>query len=300
MGHKNKKSLTRQVQEALESKLRIGHSKHKDKHDGISDNYIYSYGTLKSYMKEANYFVKYCKEKHSCKTLEECKPYVAEWIDSRRNLSAYTLKLDISALAKLYGVKASDFKIETPARVRSDITRSRGTKKRDKHFSEKRNADFVEFCKSTGLRRAEITALRGTMLAVDDKGRWCINVTVGSKGGRPRLAPIIGNVEKIKAMMNAAGDEKVFPKVPTGADIHSYRADYATAVYNKYARPLNKIPYDRTNKGTGERYQSEVYACRGERAGTRFDKRAMLEASRALGHNRVCVVGEHYLHTSVI
>ena len=51
MGHKNKKSLTRQVQQVLESKLRIGYSKHKDKHDGISDNYIYSYSTLKTYIK---------------------------------------------------------------------------------------------------------------------------------------------------------------------------------------------------------------------------------------------------------
>lgn len=295
MGHKNKKSLTRQVQEAYESKLRIGHSKHKDKHDGVSENYIYSYGTLKSYIKEANYFVKFCKQNHGCKTLEQCRPYVAEWIDSRRHLSAYTLKLDLSALAKLYGVKSTDFGIETPPRLMSNITRSRGTKKRDEHFSEKRNADFVEFCKSTGLRRAELTALRGNMLATDERGRLCIAVTVGSKGGRPRLAPIIGNVDKIKAMMDAAGNNKVFDKIPSGADIHSYRADYATAVYNQYARPLNKIPYDRINKGTGKRYQSEVYVCRAENAGKKFDKKAMLEASHALGHNRICVVGEHYI-----
>ena len=35
MGHKNKKSLTRQVQEAFECKLRTGQSKHRDKHDGV-------------------------------------------------------------------------------------------------------------------------------------------------------------------------------------------------------------------------------------------------------------------------
>ena len=295
MGHKNKKSLTRQVQEVLESKLRIGCSKHKDKHDGISGNYIYSYSTLKTYIKEANYFVKYCKNKHGCKTLEQCRPYIPEWIDSRRHLSAYTLKLDISALAKLYGVKASEFGIETPSRLMGNITRSRGVKKSDKHFSELRNADFVEFCRSTGLRRAEITALHGNMLATDERGRLCIAVTVGAKGGRPRLAPIVGNVDKIKAMMDAAGNGKVFKKVPTGADIHSYRADYATSIYNQYARPLNKIPYDKINKGTGKRYQSEVYVCRGENAGKKFDKKAMLEASHALGHNRICVVGEHYL-----
>lgn len=296
MGHKNKKSLTRQVQETFESKLRIGHSKHKDKYGGVSDKYIYSYGTLKSYMKEANYFVKYCKENHKCKTLEQCRPYISEWIDSRRHLSAYTLKLDLSALAKLYGVKATDFGIETPARVMSNITRSRGVKKRDKHFSEKRNVDLVYFCRCTGLRRSELAALRGDMLAVDDMGRLCINVTVGSKGGRPRLAPIIGDVERITKLMHAAGSGKVFPKVPSGADIHSYRADYATAIYNQYARPLNKIPYDKINKGTGRRYQSEVYICRGENKGKRLDKRAMLEASHALGHNRICVVGEHYIH----
>lgn len=137
--------------------------------------------------------------------------------------------------------------------------------------------------------------MRGNMLATDERGRLCIAVTVGAKGGRPRLAPIVGNVDKIKAMMDAAGNEKVFKKVQTGADIHSYRADYATAVYNQYARPLNKIPYDKINKGTGKRYQSEVYVCRGENAGKKFDKKAMLEASHALGHNRICVVGEHYL-----
>lgn len=194
MSHKNKKSLTKQVQDVYESKLRIGQSKHKDKHDGVSDGYIYSYGTLKSYLKEANYFVKFCKQNYGCKTLEQCKPHVAEWIDSRRHLSAYTLKLDLSALAKLYGVKSNDFGIDTPARVMSKITRSRGVKKRDKHFSEKRNADFVEFCKSTG-----------------------------------------------------------------------------------------------------KRYQSEVYVCRSENKGKRLDKRAMYEVSHALGHNRLCVVGEHYI-----
>ena len=246
-------------------------------------------------MKEANYFVKYCKEKHKCKTLEQCRPYVSDWIDSRRHLSAYTLKLDLSALAKLYGVKATDFGIETPARVMSNITRSRGVKKRDSHFSEKRNADLVYFCKCTGLRRSELAALRGDKLAVDDRGRLCINVTVGSKGGRPRLAPIIGDVERITKLMHDAGSDKVFPKVPSGADIHSYRADYATAIYSQYARPLNKIPYDKINKGTGRKYQSEVYICRGENKGKRLDKRAMLEASKALGHNRICVVGEHYI-----
>lgn len=175
------------------------------------------------------------------------------------------------------------------------ITRSRGIKVRDKHFSESNHSDIVYFCQCTGLRRSELAALRGTMLKIDERGRLCLDITVGSKGGRPRLVPIIGDVERIKNMMIIAGDNKVFPSIPNAMDVHGYRAQYATAVYNQYARPIDLIPYDKINRGTGHRYQSEVYVCRGYNKGKKLDKRAMLEASRALGHNRICVVGEHYI-----
>ena len=78
----------------------------------------------------------------------------------------------------------------------------------------------------------------------------------------------------------------------------------AEATIVKLTRTLAIIPitlalstyrYYKINKGTGRKYQSEVYICRGENKGKRLDKRAMLEASKALGHNRICVVGEHYI-----
>ncbi len=160
-----------------------------------------------------------------------------------------------------------------------------------KHFY----ADLVYFCKCTGLRRAELTALKGNMITYDGDGYLCIDVTVGSKGGRPRLAKIIGDVDRIKEMMDKAGKNKVFDKIPNGADIHGYRSDYATALYNKFARPIDEIPYDKINKGTGKKYQSDVYVCRGEQKGMRLDKKAMMITSQSLGHSRISVVGEHYL-----
>lgn len=294
MGHKNKKSLTRQVQEALESKLKIGCSKHEDKKLGVANDYIYSYSTLKTYMKECNYFVKYCHQQHKCKTIEECKQYVAEWIDTRRHLSAYTLKLDLSAIAKLYGVPATEFDIATPSRTMNKITRSRGEKKMDKNFSKKNNADLIAFARSTGLRRNELKYLKGTDL-INKDGKWYINVTVGSKGGRPRTSPIIGDIDKVVEMMQAAGDNKVFKKIHAAADIHSFRAEYATQLYKQLARPIEEIPFDRINKGTGKRFQSQVYCCRGADRGLKFDKKALVAVSHALGHSRLCVVPEHYL-----
>lgn len=78
-------------------------------------------------------------------------------------------------------------------------------------------------------------------------------------------------------------------------DDKDYRAEYATDIYRKYARPIEEIPYDKVNKGTGKRYQSEVYSCRKDEAGKKLDKVAMLVCSKALGHNRISVVADNYI-----
>ena len=45
-------------------------------------------------------------------------------------------------------------------------------------------------------------------------------------------------------MSKGSGLTKVWGKVHSGADIHSYRADYATKVYQLYARPLESLKHD--------------------------------------------------------
>ena len=280
MGHRNKKSLIRQVQERLDSMLSIGQSKYEDKKLDLTKRKIYSWSTYKSYLQQCCQFVRYCKDKHHCKNLADCRQYVGEWMESRKDLSAYTLKLSASALCKLYGESLEELGITTKRAARSEITRSRGTAKRDAHFSEQKNADFVEFCRSTGLRRSEITKLRGDQL-IERDGEYCIETT--GKGGRFRVITICGDVELVIGKMKEAGTGKVWKKVPQNADIHSYRADYASRIYLKYARPIEELP------------RKERYICRKDKAGIVYDKAAMLEASKALGHNRISVVGEHYL-----
>ena len=83
--------------------------------------------------------------------------------------------------------------------------------------------------------------------------------------------------------------------VHNSADIHGYRGDYATAIYKAHAREIQDIPYDRVNRGTGKRYQSQVYTCRKDEAGKKLDKAAMLICSKALGHNRISVVADNYI-----
>ena len=260
--------------------LAIGQSKYEDKKLDLTERKIYSWNTYKSYLQHCCQFVRYCRDNHHCKNLADCRQYAEEWMESRKGLSAYTQKLSASALCKLYGESLEELGISTKRAARNEITRSRGTAKRDSHFSEEKNADFVEFCRSTGLRRSEITKLRGDQL-LQEEGQWYIQTT--GKGGRFRIIPICGDVELVVRKMQAAGTGKVWKKVPQNADIHSYRADYASRIYLKYARPIEELP------------RKERYICRKDKRGITYDRAAMLEASKALGHNRISVVGEHYL-----
>jgi hypothetical protein len=289
MSHKNKVPLVDQVLQTLNSKLAIGRSKHTDKLTEakpreITSNYIFSWNTYRSYLRHCCYFVLWCKVKYRCKTLEQCRSHVDDWLEHRKALSASTQKLDASSLAKLFGCSTAEF-IKTDPRLRENIKRSRGKKNMDAHFSEKKNWELVEFSKSVGLRRAELSALYGNCLKKEE-GQCFIIVKSGSKGGKYREAPVIGNVDLVIRMMNEAGNKKVFAKISSAADIHSYRADYATAIYNANARPLDQIP------------KCDRYYCRKDKKGFWYDKQAMKIASKALGHNRISVIAGHYLNNT--
>ena len=278
-----KGSLLHQVKTALDEKLAIGESKFEDKKIGATADKIYSWNTYKTYLKHNIYFIQWAKETHQIKSLDEGKKYVNEWLEIRekQGLSAYTVKLETSALIKLYNI-SSDEIYKSNARYRANIQRSRGEKVRDKHFSEEKHKDLVKFCRATGLRRAELQQLRGTDL-IEINGEPFICVSRGAKGGRHRNIPLTFEKDFIQGLMSSKGDNKVFEKIPNGADIHSYRAEYATRLYKKLARDIDSLP------------KSEKYHCRKDLKGVCYDKKAMLEVSRALGHNRISVIAGHYI-----
>ena len=321
MRHKNKKSLKQQVDEELRSMLAIGQSKHADKISGETTDKIYSYGTLKAYQQQCIAFAVYCKNQHKAKNLADCRQFVDEYLKMNidKNMSPYTIKLQASALAKLFHCTTKDF-ITTPSRKRENITRSRHSVKRDCRYKSGKNDDFIRFCKCTGLRRRDVTALKGSAL-IEEDGQYYIYVQNG-KGGRKRLSEIIGSAEDIAFVVDAmqkAGERKVFDKIPD-IDIHSLRAEYAKSVYEKYSRNRNDYKNERmilyhnclvttyTNKSEVQEYYNPdgtlkkgfidvrtAYCCKNDKKNICYDRYALLKASQALGHNRASVVADHYL-----
>jgi len=337
MGRRNKaysKDLHQQAYDRLTGMQAFGESKKEAMKNGTMKDKIFSFETYANYWKHTKYFIAYIKEHHpECTTLKSAKKYVNEWLQSRvdQGLSAWTVQIEAKAMGKLYGISPEDKDYFTPPkRQRKDITRSRGERVRDKHFSKTNNDELIRFCRGTGLRRSELERLKGKDLVTREQieaeisrieglpagertpehdrqlevlkdtrlfdSEYFTHVRSG-KGGRERMSPIIGKDagQIVERIQNTPPEEKVWQFVHQSADIHSYRADYATAMYRANARPIEEIPFDRVNEGTGKRFQSGVYTCRKDEAGRKLDKAAMLVCSKALGHNRINVVADNYL-----
>lgn len=328
------KDLHQQAYDKLATMQAFGESKKEAMAGGTDQDKIFSYNTYKTYWKHIKYFIKHVQEVDpTCTSLKYAKKHVNTWLQSRvdQGLSAWTVQTEAKALGKLFGIKPEDKDyFEPPKRNRADIKRSRVSTERDKHFSVTNNDELIKFCKGTGLRRSELEALKGSdvvtgvqveqriallerksekeMSATELKELGILKdaavfnadyyvVVRSGKGGRARISPVIGpnTAQIVERIQNTGKNENVWQHVNSNADIHGYRGDYATMIYKKYAREIKDIPYDRVNKGTGKRFQSEVYTCRKDEAGKKLDKKAMLMASKALGHNRIEVVANNYI-----
>ena len=337
LGRGNKKyykNMHQQAYERLHNMQAFWESKKEAIADGTNAQKIFSYNTYQSYWKHIKYFIAYVKEKHpECTTIKKARKYVNEWLQVRceQGLSAWTVQLEAKALGKLYGITPDDENyFNPPKRNREDIKRSRSDCVRDKHFSVTNNDELIKFCKGTGLRRSELSTLKGGDLvskeaiekeiarleAIPEQertqaeskrmgilqdtrlfdSRYYIHVRNG-KGGRERVSPIVGKnaAQIVERIRNTPNGEKVWQHIHQSADIHGYRAEYATDIYRAHARPIEEIPYDRVNKGTGRKFQSDVYTCRKDESGKKLDKKAMLICSKALGHNRIEVVANNYI-----
>ncbi len=283
---RTKIKLRKQLQDRLYSKYKAGKGTTKTGkiHNGTEN--IHSHNTYHTYKAAINKFADYCKA-NSIKTMSEARASVPDYIKSREDQgkSAFTLAKDLSALAKAFDCRTTDFNVSLPSRHREDIRNNRGVAARSANFNENQYKDLVDFVRACGCRRAELERLTGDKLKIE-KDKAYIVVNSGTKGGRPRLAEITGeNKDKCISMMRAAGAGKVFPEgVPAKVNTHHYRAEYARTLYREHARDVSSLA------------NSELYICRGSMVGLRFDRDALKIVSQSLGHNREDVVVNHYFY----
>ena len=283
-------SIRYQIEKELKSMCRFGESRYEAKKYRTAYKYIYSFNTMKTYIKQVNYMVNWAKDNGiKLKSIDDIREHGDEWLQwsVEQGQSPWIVSTKRSALCKLCQVPYSYFKTKIPPKRRQDIKRSRDMGKSLKHFSEDKNIEQVTFCRCTGLRLNELRNIRGSDLYFDEFGHPWLTVTKGTKGGRKRLTKLYGSPEELElcvSLCHRAKDDKVFPHVKKSANTHGYRAQYCQRVYDAEKRDLSTLSF------------SEKVYCRKDKKGIVYDKQALLVCSSMLGHNRYEVCNLSYLY----
>lgn len=269
---------------------RFGESRYEAKKYHTAYKYIYSFNTMRTYIKQLNYMVDWAKERGiKLKSIDDMLAHGDEWLQwsLEHGQSPWTVSTKRSALCKLCCVPYSYFKTKIPPKRRQDVKRSRYMEKSNKRFSEKNNMEQVTFCRCSGLRLNELRNIRGSDLYFDEFGSPWLSVTRGTKGGRKRHAKLYGSPEEIElcvSLCHKAKDDKVFPHINENANTHGYRAQYCQRVYDAEKRDLSNLSF------------SEKVYCRKDKKGIVYDKHALIICSQMLGHNRYEVCNISYLY----
>lgn len=266
----------------------FGSKRSSDKMNADTRNKIYSKNTFETYKRQFRYFADWLSEAHKeAYTLDDARGYVDEYLLHLVKLerSAYSITTAKAALAKVFQTDATQF-IATPPRERANIKRSRGDAVRDSNISSKTETKLALFSSAVGLRRKEMLNIESEDLFFKN-GKAYLNVTKGTKGGKPRIVEICGISEgetKMIVEWIQSREGRLFPKLNTNYDNHYYRAVYAKRLYDRYKRKEKDIP------------PRERYIMRKDRAGEVYDKSAMQIVSKNLGHNRISVIAQSYLY----
>lgn len=284
-----KKSIVRQAVERLLSMAAFGDSKHADKiaNGGKpARDKINASKTMDNYIDVAGRFVRWARKIHGCRMLQDAQQFMPAYLSQRieQGKSAWTVRLEASALAKMYGCGINDFGVALPQRQRQDVTQHR----QDKwigHFDPDKNKELMAFGKATGLRRHEMAAVTPEDVWEDGEGQVIVHVVQG-KGGKERFVETLNDTPLMLARKaRNEGKKRIFDSIHKYAPVHEWRAEFARETYRRHARPLEEIPL------------KERYICRKDKVGEIYDKKAMAVSSQRLGHGigRLDVIALSYL-----
>ena len=260
-----KKTIRHQMKRKLELLTHLHTSRHEEKaaNQGRSAA-IHSTGTLQTYLQQADNFADYLID-HNMKycTLEEAQAQAADYVRSRQ--STWSQSTARAALAKIFGVPGE---LLCPLEKRSPDQISRGREYTDRTAAIERNhKDLATACRAMGLRRGkELQSL--TAKDIRYKG-GDMYARVKGKGGRIREAFILPAGREIISQRIAERPTGPLFTVPSHANVHRWRADYAAQCY-QYALDHG--------------HSSGTYYCPHDGSGTRWDKGALDWVSQQMGH----------------
>lgn len=251
----------------------------------FSTGRIHSFVTRSVYQRHILRFINWARQEHGINRLDHldkrADELATEYLNGHitDNYSPYSLQTERAALRMFFSNRDIAGAVLLPARQRQNITRSRGPAKHDKHFQPLHWQAQINFLKATGLRREEIRDLRVGEVFPDPEAGFLVVYVRHGKGGKARSVRVLpGHEQDVRSVIDGRKpDEHVFDHLAKHMDIHSYRREYAQALYLYYA--LGR----------------ELPSAQGRLHPTDYDRDAAAQVTWSLGHNRIDVVLRHYI-----
>lgn len=297
--NKYSQSLNHQLNKRMNSLKKMGESKHEAKKQ-LGENEklegIYSDNTYKAYKQASIQFANWLKEEHDIKHIDDVTKEMAEQYLRERDsyCSPSTVSTDLASINKIYCFDVNKKEAGLQQRSYKNITRSRVEREHDKKYNPKNYEKQIDTAKAFGIRRESFVTgdyrlKEDSIYRYDDK----LYVSVIEKGGKFRNVEVREDMQKtieghfpnIKERDQQMTEqefretyenlgENLFEKYTAKIDNHALRREYAQ---HKYKELVSKLDNEKQD------YYKQ------------YDKRAIAELSKNLGHNRLRVVVEHYL-----
>ena len=318
-----RQSIRQELRAMLAPRCRFGESKHKakisdqqklrtnpniPKYDLEKNNYFFSKRTFDQYVNTATRFCKWANEQaghrlvaNSEEIKEFIEPYIQKQLDAGYSIDS--VKFTRTVLGKVFKTDLEYIYIE------HRHAPQKGRNGRDAHWNPDNHKEQVRFYESIGARKGEYRFLdeseihaienkKGIKLKRDVHGRISnIQIHTGKDGlvdritvlkakhGKTNHSIIHPNNRAFVTEIFTSGKYEQFYNPPDHCNVHACRRKYAQSLYMHFRRNLSDLPPE------------ELYVCRGELVGCRYDKKALDIVSRSLGHGngRYYDVVHHYL-----
>ena len=199
--------------------------------------------TRRAFVKNYRKFIEFCRSEYDCKTTEECKNHIDDYVQHliNKGLTANTIHTYLSPVALFFNIPLSD--IEKPKRCSAKNVRSRSTngkvQRSDNDPDNPKYSHLVEFQKRVGIRRRELQNLRRNDFKEDENGSFCY-VRKG-KGGKSQMQLILPeDVDFVKSYFDGT-ENKVFAseEFKNKLDLHKLRAEQAKRAYRYFLDKVN-------------------------------------------------------------
>lgn len=301
---RNKQSIKYQLNQRLNSLMRIGEKKEKET-PGAADynpnrvSGIHSLSTLDTYRSVINSFSEYCRDQGIKNISDITKETVESYMLSRKNLSAWTNSKDLSAINKVLDTRYRPSDFGLAKRETANSVHNKGLLNQNHSSDLARNQVGIWMANCCGARRADLMRMQADHAIRNENGIIIGFHIYGSKNGKDYNVLILPSErEKMTAFVDSKiaifGENcRLVENLDRNSNPHFFRHVYAQGIYEsmREAREKGEDIYcgQRDTFIDQNRYERalETSKYKADMIFDKYDRFIVGEVSQMLAHFRI-------------